>query len=84
MWYAGMLMLTDLCAPQVVTLLTGRVYILLGCSHKFARMAVPMLIDSVVSRYSHQLAACLSKTMAGTQMPTCLDSRFAMWSGDDR
>ena len=53
---------------QVMTLVMGRVFVLLGCSEAFARMALPVLMDGVVSGHSQQPAAtyaCLTKTMAG-------------------
>ena len=63
----------SLCPPplphlQVMTLVMGRVFVLLGCSEVFARMALPVLMDGVVSGHSQQPAAtyaCLTKTMAG-------------------
>ena len=51
-----------------MTQVIGRVFVLLGCSEEFARMALPVLMDGVVSRQSLQPAAtyaCLAKTMAG-------------------
>jgi len=49
----------------------GRVFVLLGCSEEFARMALPVLMDGVISRHSQQPAAtyaCLAKTMAGKRL----------------
>ena len=57
-----------LSCAQVMTLVMGRVFVLLGCSEPFARMALPVLMDGVVSGHSNQPAAtyaCLTKTMAG-------------------
>ena len=64
-----------------MTLVMGRVFVLLGCSEAFARMALPVLMDGVVSGHSQQPAAtyaCLTKTMAGGWWASRMPSASAL------